>query len=138
MEFERFERKDLRNAGFTDPQAKNLLLRMKETQFVKTESRKDSYKSSNMTERNEVVERFLVEDYISTVSDRAEDQRLINRERESLYFLDRSVKGTYQLLAEKTGLVMSESTFRKILTLNKHIKKGGKRKRRTAACRKGI
>ena len=109
---------------------------MKDTRFKKTETRKDSFKSPNQTERNAVVERFLSEDYISTVSDRSEDQRMVNGERESLRFLDRSVKACYQLLLESTGVVMSEATFRKILALNKHVKKGGKRKRRTAACRK--
>ena len=136
LELDKFERKDLRSAGFTDLQAKNLKQNMKENRFTKTETRKNSYKSPHMTERNAVVERFLMEDCISTVSDRSEDQRLVNGERESLYFLDRSVKATHQLLAEKTGVVMSETTFRKVLSLNKHVKKGGRRKRRTAACRK--
>ena len=136
LELDRFERKDLKDAGFTDSQAKSMLERMKDGRFKKTEIRKDSFKSQNQRERNEVVERFLVEDFISTVSDRSEDQRIVNGQRESLHFLDRSVKGTYQLLSESTGVVMSEATFRKVLALNKHIKKGGKRKRRTAACRK--
>ena len=109
---------------------------MKDSQFNKTEIRKDSFKSPNQSGRNAVVERFLSEDYISTVSDRSEDQRIVNGERESLRFLDRSVKACYQLLAESTGVVMSETTFRKVLALNKHVKKGGQRKRRTAACRK--
>ena len=115
-----------------------MLARMKDSRFTKTEIRTDSFKSPNQSDRNAVVERFLSEDFISTVSDRSEDQRMVNGERESLRFLDRSVKGSYQLLSESTGVVMSETTFRKILALNKHVKKGGKRKRRTAACRKGI
>ena len=136
MELDRFERKDLRSCGFTDNQAKSLLVRMKDSQFTKAEIRKDSYKSVNQSERNTVVERFLSEDYISTVSDRSEDQRIVNGERESLRFLDRSVKASYQLLSESTGVVISETTFRKLLAINKHVKKGGQRKRRTAACRK--
>ena len=136
LELDKFERKDLRACGWTDNQAKKLLDQMKGGQMPKKETRNDCFKSAEMTLRNQTVERFLTEDFISTVSDRADDQRVVNGERVTLHFLDRSVEATYQLLFDYTGIRISQSLFRKVLTLCKHVKQGGKRQRRTAQCSK--
>ena len=105
-------------------------------EIPKQKLRSDSHKSPEQADRNQTVSRFLEEDFISTVSDRSEDQRQVAGERVSLRFLNQSVQATHQKLWEHTGLLTSEATFRKILLLNKNIKTGGKRKRKTACCRK--
>ena len=93
-------------------------------------------KMQNKTKKNQVVSRFLEEDFIWTVSDRSEDQREVDGERISLWFLSQSVQATQQKLWENTGLVISEATFRKILLLSKHIKTYGKQNIKTACCRR--
>ena len=135
LELEKFKRKDLRDAGYTDTQARNLLERLKSQAFPQKTVRADSYKSPEQENRNKMVTKFLEEDFVSTVSDRTEDQRMINEERVTLRFLNQSVSATHEMLFETTGLKMSESVFRNVLIQNKHIKTGS-RKRKTACCRK--
>ena len=84
--------------------------------------------------RNQMVTQFLEEDFISTVSDRSLDQRLIDGQQETLRFLNQSIQATHQLLGETTGIVISESVFRQLLVKNKHIKTNS-RQRKTAVCR---
>ena len=75
-------------------------------------------------------------DEVSTCSDRFDDQRMIGGQRVTLRFLNESVHQTYERVKEETDIAISESTFRKVLTLpqNKHIKTGS-RQRKTAVCR---
>ena len=93
-------------------------------------------KMQNKTKKNQVVSRFLEEDFIWTVSDRSEDPREVDGERISLWFLSQSVQATQKKLWENTVLVISEATFRKILLLSKHIKTYGKQNIETTCCRK--
>lgn len=131
---EQFKRQDLRHAGYTDNQAKRLLQQLGKRQFPEKKVRADSYKSPAQTHRNNLVTQFLEEDFISTVSDRYDDQRLIDGQHVSLRFLNHSIQATHQLLTETTGLVISESVFRQILVMNKHVKTNA-RQRKTAVCR---
>ena len=96
----------------------------------------NSYKNAEQDERNQVVSRFLEEDFIWIVSDRSEDWREVDGERVSLRFLSQFVEATQQKLWENTGLVICEPTFRKILLLSKHIKTYGKQNIETSCCRK--
>ena len=131
---EEFKRKDLRDAGYSDIQAKSLLQRLSKRVFPEQKVRADSFKSPARTHRNDMVTQFLEEDFVSTVSDRFSDQRLINGERVTLRFLNHSIQATHQLLSERTGIVLSESVFRQLLVKNKHIKTNA-RQRKTAVCR---
>ena len=131
---EEFKRKDLKDAGYSDNQAKHLLNRLSRRETPKGKTRADSHKSPNQAVRNQMVTQFLEEDFVSTVSDRAPDQRLIDGQRETLRFLNQSIQATHQLLSETTGIVISESVFRQLLVKNKHIKTNS-RQRKTAVCR---
>ena len=77
-------------------------------------------------------------DEVSTCSDRFDDQRIIGGHRVTLRFLNQSIYQTYERVKEETDISISETTFRKVLTLpqNRHIKSGS-RERKTAVCRKG-
>ena len=134
LELQPFERKDLRDAGYSDVQAMNLLRRLKDQVFPEKKTRADSYKCPKQSQRNTIVAQFLEEDHISTVSDRASDQRIVDGQHVTLRFLQRSIRATHELLSEQTGLVISESIFRKLLVQNKHIKHG-RRERKTACCK---
>lgn len=124
----------MRDAGYTDNQAKKLLQRLGKREFPERKVRADSYKSPAMRNRNEMVTQFLEEDIISTVSDRFDDQRVMDGQQVTLRFLNHSVQVTHQLLTERTGIVISESVFRQLLIQNKHIKTNA-RQRKTAVCR---
>ena len=135
LELEPFERKDLRDAGYSDLQAKSLIERLKkDPEFPEKKTRADSYKSPKQSERNMIVAQFLEEDHVSTVSDRESDQRIVDGQLVTLRFLERSIQATHELLKEQTGLVISESVFRQLLVKNKHIKHG-RRERKTACCK---
>ena len=131
---DQFKRKDLKDAGYTDSQARGLLERLGKREFPEKKVRADSFKSPARTHRNEMITQFLEEDFVSTVSDRFSDQRLINGDRVTLRFLNQSIQATHQLLSERTGIVLSESVFRQVLVKNKHIKTNS-RQRKTAVCR---
>ena len=125
----------MRDAGYTDNQAKSLITRLKKgREFPVKKTRADSYKSPKQSQRNAIVAQFLEEDHISTVSDRSDDQRIVDGQHVTLRFLQRSIRATHELLSEQTGLVISESMFRKLLVKNKHIKHG-RRERKTACCK---
>ena len=134
LELEPFERKDLRDAGYSDVQAKSLMRRLKDNEFPEKKTHAHSYKSPKQSQRNTIVAQFLEEDHISTVSDRASDQRIVDGQHVTLRFLQRSIRATHELLSEQTGVVVSESIFRKLLIQNKHIKHG-RRERKTACCK---
>ena len=135
LELEPFDRKGLRDAGYSDTSAYNLLERLrKNPEFPEKKTRADSYKSPKQSERNMIVAQFLEEDHVSTVSDRASDQRIVDGQLVTLRFLERSIKATHELLSDQTGLVISESVFRQLLVKNKHIKHG-RRERKTACCK---
>ena len=81
-----------------------------------------------------MVTQFLEEDFVSTVSNRFSDQRMIDGQHVTLRFLNHSIQATHQLLGERTGITISESVFRQLLIKNKHIKTNA-RQRKTAVCR---
>ena len=95
--------------------------------------RSHSFKSERMNARNLVIKRALDSEDISTVSDRHGDTVIIDGEVTPLRFLNDSVFITYEKVKEATGLEISESTFRMVLTLFKDIKTGC-RQRKTAVC----
>ena len=134
---EQFTRKDLRDAGYEDVQAKNLLVRLGNREFPEKKVRADSHKNPAQMQRNDMVAQFFEEDFISTVSDRTSDQRLIDGQHVTLRFLNHSVQATHRLLSEMTGITLSESVFRQLLVKNKHIKTSA-RQRKTAVCRQMI
>ena len=127
----------MRDAGYSDNQARNLLDRLGKREFPERKVRADSHKSPAQMQRNEMVTQFLEEDFISTVSDRTSDQRVMDGQHVTLRFLNHSVQATHQLLSQMTGISLSESVFRQLLVKNKHIKTGA-RQRKTAVCRKMI
>ena len=137
LALEKFERKDLRDAGYSDLQARKLLERLGDREFPEKKVRADSHKNPAQTQRNDMVTQFLEEDSISTVSDRTSDQRLMDGQHVTLRFLNFSVQATHQLLSEMTGIMLSESVFRQLLVKNKHIKTTS-RQRKTAVCRQMI
>ena len=111
-----------------------MLRQLKEnTDVVRPYVRSHGYKSERMSDRNVIIKRALDSEDISTVSDRHGDTVLIDGEVTPLRFLNDSVFITYGKVKEATGLEISESTFRMVLTLFKDIKTGC-RQRKTAVC----
>ena len=122
-------------AGLTRLEASSLNQQLKKRHsFDKPSKRVDSFESEAMTPRNQDIQRFLNDDRISIVSDRLEDQRVVENELVSHRFLLNSVSATYLKLVDFTGIRIGEITFRKILKLFPNIK-SRERKHMTAVCR---
>ena len=120
--------------GFTRAEASSVIRNCAaKTDIVRPYVRSHSYKSERMLERNVLIKRALDSEEISTVSDRHGDTVNIDGEVTPLRFLNDSVFITYGKVIEATGLDISESTFRMVLTLFKDIKTGS-RQRKTAVC----
>ena len=133
-----FDYSDFRSLGLSKNQAGSRLRRMTERPTAVPKAvRDDSHKSPAQTERNEIVRRILYDDEVSIISDRAEDYRLVNGERQNLRFLLHSVEKSYLLVKEKCPFDLSESLFRNILLKFPEIKTN-RRVRSTALCEKCV
>ena len=122
-------------AGLTQAEASSLNWQLKKRHSLeKPSKRSGSFESEAMQSRNQDILRFLNDDRISIVSDRLEDQRLVENELVSHRFLLNSVSATYLKLVDFTGIRIGETTFRKILRLFPNIKTR-ERKHMTAVCR---
>ena len=92
---------ELKAVGFEDREARNLLGSLSRNSTPKPKKlRSHCYKSSSMADRNRDVVRALEMDFISTVSDRSEDNVLIEGQVTPLRFLDQSIQFGVQFLSD--------------------------------------
>ena len=134
-ELKKFTVKDFMSLGLSNKQAHNKIKRLNERQTAEQKPvRSDSYKNEDNVETKNLIYRFLTQEGVSTLSDRCDESVLIDGERQSLRFLDRSVACTFQKFRSEVEGV-SEYVFRKHLLSFKDIKTN-RRRRRTAVCLK--
>ena len=126
---------ELRKLGLSYTQSSNKITKLKARRTsVPKAMRSDCYLAPENDDKRDIVEQYLVDDRVSTISDRTDDIIKLNGAEEKLRFLNKSVLATYLGFKDETGMNMSQTVFRKQLLRLRYIKTN-ERARKTALCR---